>query len=299
MNLLDVLISTAIFTTAVVPMLYLAATGQRLARMTPEAIDLHQRVRVVSDMLQRDIAMAGAGPLHGSLAGRLGALVPPIVPARTGARSPDPELSAFFDRISVITVPDGATESALMTSMMRPFDGLRLDPAAQGCSPSGLCGFTEGTRALVIDPRGAGFGYDLFTVTSATTELAHDAPNPGFSKAYPVDALVVPIVQRVYSFDRLNRRIVLYDGYQSEMPLIDNVLNLTFEYFGDAAAGGLQRLPLTQLSDGPATGISPHTFDRDLLRVRLVHVTLRLGSFDGVPDYEVAFDVKLRNMVRE
>lgn len=300
MNLLDVLIATAIFTTAIVPMLYLAAIGQRLARTTPDVTDLQQRVRVVADKLHRDIAQAGASPLHGSIASGLSAVVPPILPARTGLRSPDPELSAFADRISVIAVPDGGTFSALASSMVRPSDGLRLDTSLPGCRASGLCGLADGARALVFDPRSAGFGYDLFTVTSATTELAHDAPNPAFSKAYPVGAMVVPIVQRVYSFDRINRRIVLYDGYQSEMPLIDNVVDLTFQYFGDADADeGVQPLTLAQLFDGPVVGISPNAFDRDLLRLRFVRVRLRLGSSDEVANYDMTFDVKLRNMVKQ
>jgi hypothetical protein len=300
MNLLDVLVSTAIFTTAIVPMLYLAATGQRLARVTPDATDLHQRVRVVSDKLQRDIAQAGASSLHGSLARGLSAFVPPVLPARTGLRSPDPELSAFSDRISVIAVPDGGTLSLVASSMIRPSDGLRLDTSARGCPASGLCGFANGIRALVFDPGGTGLGYDLFTVTSATTELAHDAPNPAFSKAYPAGTMVVPIVQRVYSFDRVNRRIVMYDGFQSEMPLIDNVVDLTFQYFGDADGDdGVRPVPLAQLSDGPVVGISPNAFDRDLLRLRFVRVTLRLRSSDDVTDYATTFDVKLRNMVKE
>jgi hypothetical protein len=297
MNLLDVLIATAIFTTAVVPMLYLAATGQRLARITPDATDVHQRVRVVSDTLQRAIAMAGASPLHSSLPDSLSAFVPAIVPARTGLRSPDPALSAFSDRLSVIAVPDGATSSALAVSMAGRSDGLRLDRSARGCSTTGLCGFSDGMRAVVLDRRGVGLGYDLFTVTSAGTELAHDAPNPAFSTAYEAGAIVLPIVQRVFSFDRLNRRIMLYDGYQSEMPLVDNVVDLQFAYFGDDGLTGVQPLTLAQLSDGPATGVGANAFDRDLLRVRFVRVTLRLGSSDAAPEYAVTFDVKLRNVV--
>jgi hypothetical protein len=297
MNLLDVLISTAIFTTAVVPMLYLAATGQRLARVTPDAADVHQRARVVSDTLQRAIGMAGASPLHHSLPDGLSALVPAIVPARTGLRSPDPVLAAFADRLSVIAVPEGATASVLAFSMVGLSDRLRLDPSARGCSRSGVCGFTDGMRALVLDPRGVGFGYDLFTVTSAATELAHDAPNPAFSKAYEVGAVVVPIIQRVFSFDRVNHRIMLYDGYQSELPLLDNVVDLEFAYFGADGVAGVQPVTLAQLSDGPVTGVGATAFDRDLLRLRFVRVTVRLGSSDTAPEYQMTFDVKLRNLV--
>src|SRR5262245_28029900 len=112
-SLLEVLIATAVFTAAIAPMLYAVATGQRLARAQPEASDLQQRLRVVADRLQRDLSLAGAGPLHGSAIGNLNEHLPPILPARTGTRTPDAELSAFQDRISILYVPDGAAPVSL------------------------------------------------------------------------------------------------------------------------------------------------------------------------------------------
>ncbi len=108
----------------------------------------------------------------------------------------------------------------------------------------------------------------------------------------------MPVVQRVYYFDRANRRLMVYDGYQSDMPFIDNVVDVRFEYFADRSASsvarppegmsscvfdagtppvprledlggdGLHRLTTDEMTDGPVCGAGPNAFDGDLLRIR-------------------------------
>ena len=325
MSLLEILIATAVFATSVVPMLYVLSTGQRLARAQPEASDLQQRVRVAADKLQRDLAIAGAGAFLAP--DGLARYVPPIVPARTGLRSSDPELSAVSDRISLFYVPDDGSQATLARDMSSPGDVVTLNAASPGCVTGGLCGFTDGMRALVYDPIGIGGGYDLFTITGIVAispsecALSHGPPNGPFSQAYRAGSVVVPIVQRVYHFDAVNRRLMVYDGYQSDMPLVDHVADVRFEYFGQATSGdgldALEALPLAQLRDGLGLGVAPTRFDPDLLRIRLVRVTLRLdaaadevrgagpvfsrpgrstSAYSYVPDYEISFDVAPRNM---
>ncbi len=345
------MIALTILLAATGTLLQIAASGQRLARSHAEATDLQQRVRVGAEKLLTDLARAGAGALRGSAAGLSGGLtgyLPPIVPARTGARLPDPPLSAFTDRVSVVYVADGAWPSALAVSMAGPADPVPVDVAAVGCPAAGLCGFNEGTRALLVETSGVGAGHDLFTVTGTAGQLAHAPPNLPFARAYPSgSSIVVPVVQRVYYFDRVNRRLMVYDGYQSDMPLIDNVLDVRFSYFADASpssvarpaegagncvydagsppvprledlgGAGLRQLTSAQLTDGPMCGAGAAMFDGDLLRIRLVRVTMRLQaaadevrgsgvlftrsgrSTSGesyVPDHEVTFDVAPRNM---
>jgi hypothetical protein len=227
-------------------------------------------------------------------------------------------------------------------------DAVPVSATAPGCPAAGLCGFSEGTRALVMDTTGVGAGHDFFTVTGIAGALAHDAPNPAFHRPYVAGhSIVVPVVQRIYYFDRVNRRLMVYDGHQTDMPLIDNVLDVRFSYFADASpssvsrpadgtsncvydagsppvprledfgGAGLQQLTSTQMTDGPVCGAGADVFDGDLLRIRLVRVTMRLqaaadevrgsGAFftrpgrstsgdSYVPDYEVTFDVAPRNM---
>ena len=106
----------------------------------------------------------------------------------------------------------------------------------------------------------------------------------------PASSIVVPVVQRIYYFDRANRRLMLYDGYQSDMPLIDNVVDVRFAYFADASpssvsrpadgtsscvydagsppvprlddlgGAGLHQLTAAQMTDGPVCGAGPNAF---------------------------------------
>jgi prepilin-type N-terminal cleavage/methylation domain-containing protein len=317
-TLIEVLISLALLTIAAVPILWICAAAHRLSRSQAEASDLQQRARVAAEKLQRDLAMAGSGPPDGAEI-RLVDLLGPIVPARTGFRLADPELSAFSDRISILYVPADGWQCALSSAMASASADVPIDPAARGCGAAGWCGFLEGSRALVLDTRARGAGFELFTVTGIAGALAHGAPNLAFSQAYaPPSARVMPIVQRTYYFDRSGRRLMVYDGHLSDMPLLDNVVDLRFSYFADAVPGpGLRPLPLAELADGPPIGLPPNRFDADARSIRLIRVTLRLqaaaddvrgagpsfalpgrstSGYTLVPDFEVTFDVAPRNM---
>jgi len=318
-TLTEVLIASAIFLTASIPFFYLAAGAQRLARSQSEAVDLHQRARVAADKLRQDLTMAGAGPPQDQTMEALVNYLPPIVPLRSGIRSADPELSAYGDRLSILYVPGDGWQASLGTDMPSPSAGLQLQ-VLPGCPTVGVCGFTEGADAMIVDVSGRGQGFEVFTVTGIAGELLHDWPNGSFSRAYAsATAAVVPVVQRVYYFDRSSRRLMLYDGFQSDVPLVDNLVDLRFSYYGDAVPGpGLQQLPLAAFTDGPFLGVSPHRFDADLLRIRLVRATLRLqaaaddarargawflrpgrsnSGYSYVPDFEITFDVAPRNLL--
>ena len=350
-SFVEVLLALTILLVAVAPTLHIAASGQRLARTHGEATDLHQRLRVAAEKLRKDLALAGGGALRGPVHGLSGGLtgyLAPLVPARTGARAPDAPLSAFTDRISLVYLTDDAWPSPLTVDMATATDAIFVSATARGCPVAGLCGFNDGARALVMDTRGVGAGHDLFTVTGIAGALAHDAPNPAFHRPYDAGhSIVVPVVQRVYYFDRDNLRLMVYDGHQSDMPLIDNVLDVRFSYFADSSpasvprpaegtsscvydAGsppvprlddfggtGLHQLTSAEMTDGPVCGAGADAFDGDLLRIRLVRVTIRVqaaadvvrgtgaqftrpgrstSGYSYVPDYEVTFDVAPRNM---
>ena len=345
----EVLIAIAILFAATSTSLRVTASGQRLARSQGEATDLHQRTRVGVERLRHDLALAGTGALAGPHSGRLSGHLAPLVPARTGVRLPDPPLSAFVDRVSIVYVAEGAWPSPLTVDVANSLEPLPISATAPGCPLTGLCGFSEGTRALVLDTRGVGAGHDLFTVTGVAGALAHDSPNPPLQRSYEAGtSIVVPVVHRVYYFDRAGRRLMVYDGYQGDMPLIDHLVDLRFRYFADRlpssvsrpadgisscvydagspavprledfGGAGLYELTSAQMTDGPFCGAGPGAFDGDLLRIRLVRVTMRLEaaaadvrgsgvlfarpgrSSSGesfVPDYEVTFDVAPRNLL--
>jgi hypothetical protein len=106
--------------------------------------------------------------------------------------------------------------------------------------------------------------------------------------------------------------LMRYDGRESTFPVLDDVVGLGFEYFGDLGA-----IPPSVLTDGPWSDASAsERFDADVVRIRRVRVRLRLQApapFRGragafflhrgtatdarrlVPDHEISVDVSLRN----
>jgi prepilin-type N-terminal cleavage/methylation domain-containing protein len=78
--------------------------------------------------------------------------------------------------------------------------------------------------------------------------------------------------------------LMQFDGRQTDLPVVEHVVGLAFDYFGDPQAEGaaLVKLDPAILIDGPwLEDASGHLFDRDVLCVRRVHVRLRLESADA------------------
>jgi prepilin-type N-terminal cleavage/methylation domain-containing protein len=307
-SLIELLVATLLVAIVGLMVLSVVSHGFRVARARPEAGDLHQRLRVAVETMRADLRLAGAGLVHGDSAGPLVQYLAPIVPARTGALSPDPDLSAFGDRITILYVPEGGWRAPLAADMADPAGAVPVDAAASTCPSSGLCGFLEGSRAILIDRSGLGGGHDIFTVTGIAGVLARGAPNPLLSRPYSAaGTLLLPVVQRVYYLDRAHRRLMLYDGYLSDLPLVDNVADLSFTYYGSPSAmdvpwpadgagscvfsaapsdallmdhdGSAPRvIGLAELQDGPVCGAGPGRFDGDLLRIRQVRIRLRVEA---------------------
>jgi hypothetical protein len=72
-----------------------------------------------------------------------------------------------------------------------------------------------------------------------------------------------------------------YDGRETDLPVVEHLVGLSFEYRGTPGAPESELIDLTPsiLSDGPWSEDALHRrFDIDLLRVREVLVHLRLES---------------------
>jgi hypothetical protein len=98
-------------------------------------------------------------------------------------------------------------------------------------------------------------------------------------------------------------QLMQYDGGLSDLPMLDHVVRLSFDYFGPATASGpLVRLEPATLIDGPWIEDAAHrVFDADLLRVREVRALVRLESTDPllrrlVPDEEIVLHMAMRTI---
>ena len=90
-----------------------------------------------------------------------------------------------------------------------------------------------------------------------------------------------------------------YDGAASEMPVVDQVIDLRFEYFDVDG----QLIVLDRFADGPwvPDAVSADRFDADLRAIRRIRAFVRLRParvFAAAPlaDLEIAIDVSPRNL---
>ena len=322
-GLLELMLSMGIMVAVTGAIFQLVSGGQSAFRTQPEVADVHQRLRIAADMIYTDLLAAGAGPFIGADAGPISNFLPAVRPGRYGALGADGALTYASDRITIVYVPRTRAQTVLAEAMSGPTEDLRVDTTVAGCPPGGPCGFTTGMRGLIFDTSAVGAGYDLFTVTSVNpAEVGHGGSNPSFSKSYAAaTSRVVEARQPVYYLDTANNQLRHYDGYETDLPLVDDVVGLTFTYFAnpdpdsapkppaglgncvyaagdppspllaDLGTSTVTALSPAQLTDGPICGVAPNQFDGDLLRVQKVGVTIRVqvGRADLRGDDPVRF----------
>ncbi|HEY3092397.1 MAG TPA: hypothetical protein VGJ52_04845 [Vicinamibacterales bacterium] len=110
---------------------------------------------------------------------------------------------------------------------------------------------------------------------------------------------------RTYYLRADTAELMQYDGGVSDLPMVEHVVDLAFEYFGpDAAGAALVRIDPGTLVDGPWTeDASRRRVDADVQRIRDVRVVITLEATAPslrrlVPDERITFDVALRNRQR-
>lgn len=309
-SLVELLISTAIMLVVTGAIFSLMNPAQGNAQAQPEIADLQQRMRVGTDALFKELIIAGAGPYQGPVTGSLAGFFAPILPRRVGDVSPDPTFGAgsfTTDRITITYIPNSYSQTTISQAM--PSQSAELKVADQPNCPSGepLCGFTEGMDVIIFDTAGHSDTFTITQVQDAAGHLQHRGQD--LSYAYDVGASVTQVVTNTYYLDRNTHQLIKYNGHTAETPLVDNVVDLKFQYFGDpnpptqpkpmlgvanclydAAGnylapatltptdGSLVELTAPVLTDGPYCGSGDTQFDVDLLRIRKVKVTLRLQT---------------------
>jgi len=384
-TLAELLVASTIVLLVVGGALTLTRQAHGAFQSQPEAADEQQRTRVAADAIQRDLMMAGAGTYAGPAGGALTFFMAPVMPYRAFGASADPISNRYFrsDAVSYLYVPHTPSQTRLATPLLAGAVDLDLEVAPNCPLPSStrICGFGAGDRILIFAETGE---WDVFRVDQVSGGLlrVQHAGQP-LANAYAAGATVTAIELGTYyvKTDPVSgtSQLVRYDGWLTDSPLVEEVVDLRFRYFGvgeppaltgaplgappgpwttygpappteDVSRGGwppgenclfarddagtpvprlpvvnvggwtLAELPPASLVDGPwcPSPLAPNRFDADLLRVRQVHVSLRvqsaLASLRGpagvlfarsgtaragdryVPDIAVEFDVAPRNM---
>jgi hypothetical protein len=228
--------------------------------------------------------------------------VPVVQPRRIGVRSADPPGTVRSDVVTLARVREGAIPAAVD----QPVAGtLTVRPEA-GCPPaSAACGLLEDDHVAVFHESGR---HDFLVVDAVAGLAASVSPRQSGPPAnFSADAVAVAVETETYFFDQPRRQLRLYDGYRSDLPIVDDVVAVRFDYFGEAgvpsrartagdscwfddqglpkygrtvtpAGAALVRLPLNEFEDGPWCGQGENRFDADLLRVRFVRAVLRLRA---------------------
>ena len=254
-SMIEMLVATAILVVVTGGIFALINPAQGTFRAQPEVSDMQQRLRVAVDAIQRDLIMAGAGTYSGSAVGALGNFFSPILPHSVGTLVPGDPDNPDPTAITIMYVPPTSSQTTLSTSMPNESAELKVNEQ-QGCPTNqqeALCGFEEGMRVLIFDPTGA---YDIFTITQVQDAALHlQHRDDKFTTTYDTGAYITQIESHTYYLNAAERRLYHYDGYQTNLPMVDNVVGLRFDYFGEPMPAMLRK-PVTDPT-GPWTTYGP------------------------------------------
>lgn len=240
----------------------------------PEVADMQQRLRVAQDTLYKDLIMAGAG-MYGMLVkpgdppptqpsvGALTYYFAPVLPFRQGAVNDDGAAKFFTDRITIFYVPATTAQTTLKDPLNSGSGNVTATLVADstGCAVNtNACGFASGKTILIFDDTG---NYDTFAVTGVaqlSASITVNKPSDATPTTYPAGSKVVEVVDRTYYLKSDpatgTYQLAYYDGSTSaDVPVVDHVVGLTFDYFGDRQAPQLRK-PVTDPT-GPWTSYGP------------------------------------------
>ena len=112
-SIIELLVSSAIMITVTGAIFGLVNPSQGTSQTVPEVSDLQQRARVGSDVLFKEILMAGAGTYQGPVRSPLVNFFSPILPRRAGYTAPDPYNVFKTDAITVTYIPNTYSQTTI------------------------------------------------------------------------------------------------------------------------------------------------------------------------------------------
>ena len=240
-TLIELLVSTAITMTVTAGVFTVMNPSGGIFQTQPEMADVQQRLRVGVDTLKHDLLMAGGGAYSGPQSGTLNGFFASVQPRRIGflAAYDDPPDTFRSDAITLFYVPSTPAQTTISAPMPATSAELKVDHPPN-CPPKDLCGFEEGMQVLLYDETGS---FDTLTITDVQDAAGHVQRNRQgpLSKSYAAGAKIVEVQQHVYWLDTTTDQLMHYDGYQTAVAVVDNVVALDFEYYGEPDPPALRR----------------------------------------------------------
>jgi len=221
----------------------------------PEVSDMQQRLRVTTDTLYKDMVMAGGGAYQGQRSGTLLNFFAPVMPYRNGSTLDDPAGSFVCrgaasgapplgyscpanssDTITLMYVPPTMSQTGLADkgpSLNSAEIGVTAEPGCPASDP--LCGFHEGMTVLMYDDSG---NFDTFTITNVQAggqlHIQHNEDKLTYTGYDKSTTKIVQATNVVYYLNATTNQLMYYDGTRNgDVPVVDNVVGLSFEYYGD------------------------------------------------------------------
>lgn len=272
-TLVELLISMVVMIAITTAIFSLTDPSRGTFRQQPEVSDMQQRLRVGTSYVTTDLLMAGAGePGGGAVMGALMNFLAPVQPLRLGMINSDLGSGVLYrpDAITIMYVPPDAPYTTVSEAMPQPSSELKVNPQVNCPATSTLCGFRDGQRAIIFDDEGS---FDDFTIThvqDSAVHLQHNKSIAGntFSKRYAIGSRVAVLTLHTIYRNAATNQLMVYDGDQLDSALVDDVVDLRFEYFGDPRPAFLLK-PVTDSTPPwttygpkpPALGSTP--FDKD------------------------------------
>jgi len=270
-TMVELLVSSLIMIAVTGAIFSLMNPAQGTYRVQPEVSDLQQRLRVGVDSLQKDLVMAGAGTYTGEAAGALSFYIAPIMPYHAFGDKPDPMQNIFFrdDVVSMIYVPPTPSQTSISLAMPPLAAEVKVNPQPNCPATKGeeLCGFSQGDQAIIFDENG---NWDLFTITEVQDPALHmQHRQQSFSTGYAAGSALTQATSATYylqSDDATSTyQLRYFDAWNVDLPVVDNVVRLKFQYFGDPMPPQLTGKPLSS-KPGPWTTYGPKPPDLGVVR---------------------------------
>jgi len=262
-SLFELVIAMAITTLIMGAAIAMVVPAQGIFEAQPEAADLQQRVRAAAEGIRRDLMAAGAGVDTGASAGPLSDYIAAVLPYRIGDANNDVARNVFFrsDTVSVVTLPSLIAQTRVTrASIVGQQLVVEAAPNCGGGVPfDRVCGFTQDTRVIVFDKDGT---YDLGTVSSVLALVVTIDHAGAFAGAHNSGEAMLAAVD-IHTYygkpDASTGALQLehYDGRVTDLPVVDELVKLEFEYFGDPSPPQLLSGVDLRSMQGPWTTYGP------------------------------------------